>query len=193
MRFGESKLPGVYVIELEPAADERGWFARTFSRDEFAAHGLSPEVVHANTSFNERAGTLRGMHYQADPHGECKLIRCTRGAIYDVVVDLRPDSPSHRAWLGVELTPDNRRMLYAPEGVAHGFQTLEDATEVSYLMSHPHHPSHARGVRWDDPALGIDWPAAEHRTISERDRSFPDLGRSGRSRGYASRHGPGRA
>lgn len=177
MRFSEAQLTGVHVIELDPVADGRGWFARTFSREEFAARGLNPEVVHANTSFNERAGTLRGMHYQEAPHDECKLIRCTRGAIHDVLVDLRPDSPTFCHWFALELSPDSAQMLYAPGGVAHGFQTLEDATEVSYLMSHPYVPSHARGVRWDDPAFGIHWPAANPRTISERDRAFPDFER----------------
>lgn len=162
------------MVTLERNGDDRGWFARTFSREEFEAHGLDPDVVHANTSFNARAGTLRGMHYQADPHGESKLIRCTRGAIYDVVVDLRRDSATFGAWYGIELRPDDDRMLYVPPGLAHGFQTLEDATEVSYLMSHEYVPSHARGVRWDDPAFGIDWPPAQ-RTISERDLTFADF------------------
>lgn len=175
MRFLEARLAGVLVIELERIADERGWFARSFSREEFAANGLDAQVVDANVSFNERAGTLRGMHYQEAPHGESKLIRCTRGAIYDVVVDLRRDSPTFRDWFALELSAGSEQMLYAPEGVAHGFQTLADATEVSYLMSRGYEPSAARGVRWDDPAFGIEWPPAERQTISERDRSYPDF------------------
>ena len=174
MIFSETPLAGVVVIDLEPVTDERGAFARTFAREEFEAHGLNPDVVHCNLSFNARAGTLRGMHYQAAPRGECKLVRCTRGAIHDVVVDLRPDSPTRRQWLSVELTADNRRMVYVPEGLAHGFQTLADASEVFYQMSEAYSPSHARGVRWDDPAFAIRWPDAE-RIISERDRGFPDF------------------
>ncbi|HYU60316.1 MAG TPA: dTDP-4-dehydrorhamnose 3,5-epimerase [Solirubrobacterales bacterium] len=174
MRFDRTPVDGAWVIELERRSDERGWFARTFSREEFEAHGLDPSVVHANTSFNPRAGTLRGMHYQADPHAETKLVRCTRGAIYDVIVDLRRDSHTFKEWFAIELRPDNDLMLYVPRGVAHGFQTLDDATEVSYLMSHQYAASHARGVRWDDPTFGIEWPRAE-RTISERDRGFPDF------------------
>jgi dTDP-4-dehydrorhamnose 3,5-epimerase len=163
------------MIEMEPITDERGWFARTFSREEFEERGLNPEVVQVNTSFNSKAGTLRGMHYQEQPHAECKLVRCTRGGIYDVIVDLRAGSSSFCNWFGVELGPDEGRLLYVPEGFAHGFQTLEDATEVSYLMSHQYVPSHARGVRWDDPALGIEWPEADSRIISDRDRSYPDF------------------
>lgn len=174
MKFEPTAIDGAWLLELEPHSDERGWFARTFSREEFTARGLDPNVVHANTSFNARAGTLRGMHYQVEPHGECKLVRCTRGAIYDVIVDLRGGSGSFRAWYGIELLPDNGRMLYVPRGVAHGYQTLEDGSEVSYLMSREYVPTHARGVRWDDPAFAIEWPPAE-RVISKRDRSFPDF------------------
>jgi len=174
VRFDQTPLGGAWIVELEPQADERGWFARMFSREEFEARGLDPDVVHANTSFNATAGTLRGMHYQADPHAESKLVRCTRGAIYDVVVDLRRDSPSFRRWFGIELRPDNGLMLYVPAGLAHGFQTLKGETEVSYLMSHEYVASHSRGVRWDDPAFGIEWPPAE-RIISERDRGFADF------------------
>lgn len=174
MRFEPTPLEGAWVVALDAQRDERGWFSRTFSREEFEAHGLEPDVVHANTSFNARAGTLRGMHYQADPHGEAKLVRCTRGAIYDVIVDLRRDSPTFRGWYAIKLRPDAEPMLYAPPGLAHGFQTLEDASEVSYLMSHEYVPSAARGVRWDDPAFGIEWPPAE-RVISERDRGFADF------------------
>lgn len=175
MHFAETKLPGAFVIELRRISDERGWFARSFSREEFAAHGLNPQVVDANASFNDRAGTLRGLHHQQAPHAEAKLIRCTRGAIYDVLVDLRPDSPAFCDWFALELSAASPQMVYAPEGVAHGFQTLEDATEVSYLMSSGYVPEHASGVRWDDPAFGIEWPAVEQRTISERDLSYPDF------------------
>ena len=176
MRFTETPLPGAWIVELERRADERGSFARTFDRDEFAARGLEPAVVQCSTSYNARAGTLRGLHYQADPHGEPKLVRCTRGAVYDVIVDLRRDRPTHRRWYGVELTADNGRALYVPVGVAHGFQTLRDASEVLYMMGHEYVPSAASGVRWDDPAFGIDWPPAKRRVMSERDRSYPDYG-----------------
>lgn len=177
MIFSQTPLPGAMLIEMEPIRDERGWFARTFSTDDFEAHGLDLSVVQTNTSFNERAGTVRGMHFQADPHGEPKLVRCTRGAIYDVIVDLRPDSSAYRKWAGFELTPDNDKMLYVPTGVAHGFQTLADASEVSYLMGHEYVPDSARGVRWDDPAFGIEWPPVDSRTISERDLSYPEFQR----------------
>jgi dTDP-4-dehydrorhamnose 3,5-epimerase len=170
----DTPLPGAYVIDLERLDDDRGWFARTFAAEEFVAHGLNPAVVHCNVSFNSRAGTLRGMHYQVAPHAECKLVRCTRGAIYDVIVDLRPDSSTYLRWFGVGLDADEGRSLYAPEGCAHGFQTLVDESEVLYQMSHEYVPSHARGVRWDDPAFAIEWPDAE-RTISERDRTYPDF------------------
>lgn len=174
MKFAETDLAGAFVVELEPIADERGWFARTFAAEEFEAHGLDPTIVHANASFNERAGTLRGLHFQAPPHEESKLIRCVSGAIYDVIVDLRPGSPTNRRWFATELRAGDGRMVYAPAGFAHGFQTLADATEVSYLMSHRYVPTHARGVRWDDPALAIDWPEGD-RLISDRDRAHPLL------------------
>jgi dTDP-4-dehydrorhamnose 3,5-epimerase len=173
VRFTPTPLAGAFVIELDVLVDERGHFARTFDAEEFARYGLDPAVVQCNTSFNARAGTLRGMHYQADPDGEAKLVRCTRGAIFDVIVDLRRDSETHCRWFGAELTADNRRMLYMPVGFAHGFQTLVDRSEVHYQMSHHYVAEHARGVRWDDPAFGIEWPPAE-RTISDRDRQHPD-------------------
>jgi dTDP-4-dehydrorhamnose 3,5-epimerase len=175
MRFAPTPLGGAFMIELESVADERGWFARTFCTQEFAAHGIEMQVVQANASFNARAGTLRGMHFQAEPHAERKVIRCTRGAIYDVIVDIRDGSPTRAHWFGVELTAENGRMLFAPEGVAHGFQTLADASEVAYLMSREYAPDHAHGVRWDDPAFGIEWPPADARVISERDRSYPSF------------------
>jgi dTDP-4-dehydrorhamnose 3,5-epimerase len=174
VRFTETSVPGAWLIELEPIEDERGWFARTFCRDEFAAHGLDPAVAQCNASFNNRSGTLRGMHYQAEPHGEAKLVRCTRGVIFDALVDLRPESPSFCRWTGFELTPANGRMLYAPVGTAHGFVTLADDCEVLYQMSYPYVSEAARGVRFDDPAFGIEWPV-EPAVISERDRSYPDF------------------
>jgi dTDP-4-dehydrorhamnose 3,5-epimerase len=176
VKFTETPLPGAWVIELDLLYDERGYFARTFDADEFFRRDMDPAVVQCNTSFNERAGTLRGMHYQAEPDAEAKLVRCTRGAVYDVIVDLRPDTPGYCHWFAIELSADNAHMLYVPKGCAHGFQTLADRTEVAYQMSHAHVPEQARGVRWDDPAFGIEWPEAE-RTISEKDRSYPDFHR----------------
>jgi dTDP-4-dehydrorhamnose 3,5-epimerase len=176
MRFTQTKVAGVVLIEPEPIADERGCFARIWCRDEFLANGLNPDLAQANVSFNHRMGTLRGMHYQAAPDEEAKLVRCTRGAIFDVAVDLRPESPTYLGWFGVELTSDNRSMLYVPEGCAHGFLTLADATEVAYQMSAPYAPAAARGVRWDDPAFAIRWPG-EVTVINQRDASYPDLAR----------------
>ncbi len=176
MRFVETPLPGAWVIELEEIEDERGWFARTFDAEEFRARGLNPDVVQCNASFNRRAGTLRGMHYQAPPHGESKLVRCVGGAIFDVAVDLRDGSPTYRGWHGVELSAENRRAFYIPAGLAHGFQTLADDSEVLYQMGDPYVPEAARGVRWDDPALGIAWPAPDgERVISEKDRAYASL------------------
>jgi dTDP-4-dehydrorhamnose 3,5-epimerase len=175
VRFTELELPGAFLVELERIDDERGFFARTFCRNEFAERGLATEIVQANTAFNRRAGTLRGMHYQAAPHAEAKLVRCTRGAVYDVIVDLRRDSPSFTRWVSVELTAENDAMLYVPEGVAHGYQTLQDDTETSYLMSAFYEPTAGRGVRWDDPAFGIEWPEVAERTLNERDRGWPDF------------------
>jgi len=169
--FSETKLEGVYIIDLEKVEDERGFFARTFCQRDFEAHGLNPRLVQCSISLNKKRGTLRGMHYQAPPYQEAKLVRCTRGALYDVAVDLRVDSPTFKHWVGVELTAENHRMLYIPEGCAHGFQTLEDNTEVAYQMSEFYHPESARGVRWDDPAFGIQWPIKEV-TISARDLNF---------------------
>jgi dTDP-4-dehydrorhamnose 3,5-epimerase len=170
-------LPGAYVVELEPLRDERGWFARTFDAAAFAELGLDPAVVQCNVSFNERAGTLRGMHYQEAPHGEPKLIRCTRGAVFDVIVDLRPGSPAFRRWFGIELREGGTSSLFAPAGLAHGFQTLEDASELHYQMGYHYVGDAARGVRWDDPAFGIEWPAPPlgGRVMSERDVAYPDF------------------
>jgi dTDP-4-dehydrorhamnose 3,5-epimerase len=178
VRFTTTPLPGVWVLEPEPISDERGSFARIYDAAEFAAHGIDPAVVQSSVSFNRRRDTLRGMHYQAAPHGEPKLVRCVRGAIYDVALDLRPDSPAYCAWYAAELDPDGGRMLFMPAGVAHGFQTLDDGSEVLYQMGYAYVPEAARGVRWDDPAFGIEWPEpAVERTISERDRSYPDFTR----------------
>jgi dTDP-4-dehydrorhamnose 3,5-epimerase len=175
MRFTELELPGAYLVELDRIEDERGFFARTFCREEFAEHGLEADVVQANTAFNRRAGTLRGLHFQAEPHEETKLVRCTRGAVYDVIVDLRPGSGTYTRWVGVELTAENDAMLYVPRGFAHGYQTLVDDTETSYLMGTAYEASSGRGVRWDDPAFGIGWPEVGERTINERDLGWPDF------------------
>lgn len=174
MTFQESKLPGAFEILLEPKADERGFFARTWCEREFEAHGLEPKLVQCSLSFNRRTGTLRGMHYQAQPYAEAKLVRCTRGTIYDVVLDLRPESHTYKEWIAVVLTADERNMIYVPEGCAHGFLTLADDTEVFYQMSEFYSPESARGVRWNDPAFQIDWPAAIE-VISDRDRTYPDF------------------
>jgi dTDP-4-dehydrorhamnose 3,5-epimerase len=169
--FIETKLAGVYIIELEKIEDDRGFFARTFCQREFEAHGLNPRIAQCSVSFNRRKGTLRGMHYQVAPYEESKLVRCTMGAIYDVAVDLRPDSLTHKQWMAVELTEDNRRALYIPAGCAHGFQTLVDDAEVYYQISEFYHPEVAKGIRWDDPAFGITWPLSDP-ILSERDRSY---------------------
>jgi dTDP-4-dehydrorhamnose 3,5-epimerase len=173
VKFEPTPIEGLFLIELEPVSDDRGFFARTYCADEFRRHGLDPEVAQASISFNPRRGTLRGMHFQRDPHAEVKLVRCTRGSVQDVVIDLRPGSPTCGQWFGVELSADNRRMLYIPHGLAHGYLTLEDETEFSYQMSTPYHPESADGVRWNDPAFGIRWPI-EVSVIAERDRSYPD-------------------
>ncbi|HEX8181187.1 MAG TPA: dTDP-4-dehydrorhamnose 3,5-epimerase [Pyrinomonadaceae bacterium] len=172
-----TKLPGAFLIEPERFADERGFLARAWSEREFAAQGLKLPCVECNISFNKRKGTLRGMHFQRAPHAQAKLIRCTRGALYDVIIDLRPDAPTYKQWLSVELSADNQRMLYVPEGFAHGFQTLADATELYYQMSAVYVPTAADGVRWDDPAFRITWPAndGDERIIIARDREYPDF------------------
>jgi dTDP-4-dehydrorhamnose 3,5-epimerase len=177
VKLVETPLAGAYVVELERAVDERGSFARTFDAETWRSLGLDPAVAQCSVSFNERRGTLRGMHYQAEPATECKLVRCTRGAIWDVILDLRPGSPTQSRWFGLDLAEANDRLLYVPAGLAHGFQTLVDETEVSYQISQIYVPEAARGVRWDDPLFGIDWPdAPEGRVISERDRAFPYVG-----------------
>lgn len=174
MIFRETKLPGAFVIEVQRLEDDRGFFGRSFCRHEFVNHGLNLDVAQCNLSFNRNAGTLRGMHYQAAPHAEDKLIRCTRGSLYDVIIDLRRDSPTFRQWVAVELTDENRHMLYIPKGFAHGFQTLIDNTEIFYQMSEFYHPESVRGVRWNDPIFGIQWPAVDMAILSDRDRNWPD-------------------
>jgi dTDP-4-dehydrorhamnose 3,5-epimerase len=174
MIFHKTKLPGAYEIHLEPMTDERGFFARSWCQKEFAHHGLNPKLAQCNISVTSRKGTLRGLHFQAAPFAEAKLVRCTRGAIYDVVVDLRPHSPAFRDWIAVYLTAEKRNMVYVPEGFGHGFLTLEDDIEVFYQMSEVYNAEAARGVRWNDPAFMIAWPE-EVKVISERDRTYPDF------------------
>ena len=175
MIFQESPLAGAYTIELDRLEDERGFFARSYSAEEFAARGLPAAMPQSSVSFNARRGTLRGLHYQAEPHAEDKLVRCTAGAIYDVIVDLRPDSPTARRWFGVELSAANHRSLFVPKGLAHGFMTLRDDTEVLYMISVPYAPGFERGLRWNDPAIGISWPTAPS-VVSARDAAYPLLG-----------------
>jgi dTDP-4-dehydrorhamnose 3,5-epimerase len=172
MIFKETELPGAFEIDLNLLEDERGFFARTFCRREFAEHGLNEAVAQCNLSFNRTKGTLRGMHLQLPPHAEDKLVRVVRGAIYDVIVDLREASPTYLKWIGVELTAENRSALYVPKGFAHGFQTLADDSEVFYQMSEFYAPECATGYRWDDPAFGIHWPL-EITVISDKDRQYP--------------------
>ena len=172
MRFTATQIPGTFTIEAEDQADERGFFARVFCREEFARHGLNQNVAQCSISFSKLRGTLRGMHYQATPHAEAKLVRCTQGSIFDVALDLRPDSPAYLKWNGIEISATNRRMHYIPEGCAHGMLTLRDDTEVHYQISDSYHPECMLGVRWDDPAFAIAWPETV-RVCSARDRSFP--------------------
>ncbi len=174
MIFQPTGLAGAYVIQVEELTDERGFFARSWCQHEFEAHGLNPRLAQCNISYNRWQDTLRGMHYQVAPHEEAKLVRCTQGAIYDVIVDLRPSSPTYLYDFGITLTPAERNMLYVPEGFAHGFLTLADDTEVFYQMSEFYVPGAARGFRWDDPAVSIAWPRAVS-VISERDAAYPDL------------------
>ena len=175
MIFRETELAGAYVIEVERREDERGFFARAWCSREFEGHSLSGSIAQCNVSFNHLAGTLRGLHYQVPPKEEAKLIRCTRGAIHDVIVDLRPASPTFKGWIGVELTAENRRALYVPEGFAHGYQTLVDETETFYQVSEFFTLEAERGLRWNDPAFGIEWPPVVERILSEKDRSWPDF------------------
>ncbi len=175
MKFTPTEIPGVWIVDQERHHDERGWFARTWCEEEFRRHGLNPLLLQCSTSFNRRKGTLRGMHWQAAPHEEAKLVRCTRGAMFDVALDMRHGSETFKRWVGVELTADNGRALYIPEGCAHGFQTTMDDTEVLYLIAGTHHPESARGARWNDPAFGIHWPLAEAAILSPRDAEHPDF------------------
>ena len=174
MIFRETKLAGAFIIEPDTYTDERGFFSRNWSQKEFEAHGLVETFVESNTSRSVKTGTLRGMHFQAAPYAQAKLVRCTAGAIYDVIIDLRPDSPSFKRWEAVELSAENRLSLYIPRGFAHGFQTLLDDSEVFYQVSAYYEPSSAGGVRWNDPAFGIEWPEAT-RTIIARDNKYPDF------------------
>ena len=174
MVITETELKGAFVIELEPFEDVRGFFARAWSDREFEAAGLNARFVESNISFNEKKGTLRGMHFQLPPYDQTKLVRCTRGSIYDVIVDLRPDSPTFKQWVAEELSAENHRMLYVPGEFAHGYQTLEDHTEVSYQTTAYYAPEHGRGARWNDPAFNISWPI-DNLVIIERDRDYPDF------------------
>jgi dTDP-4-dehydrorhamnose 3,5-epimerase len=174
LRFVPLLLPGAFLVEPELIPDDRGFFARTFCREEFVAHRLDPELVQCSVSFNKRKGTLRGMHYQKPPHEEARLVRCTMGAVRDVIVDLRRDSPTYLRWAGVDLSAENRSSLYIPRGLAHGFLTLADDCEVFYQMSRFFEPGSAAGARWNDPAFGIEWPGGVS-VISDRDRDYPDF------------------
>lgn len=174
MKFLETPLKDVGIVEIEPIEDSRGLFARSWCKREFESHSLNPELVQCNISFNIKKGILRGMHYQIKPFEEAKLVRCTRGAIFDVIIDLRADSPTFKDWFAVELTDKNRKMLYIPECFAHGFQTLKDNTEVFYQMSEYYSPEHSRGIRWNDPCFSIQWPE-DKRIISKRDQQYPDF------------------
>lgn len=175
MIFRETELKGVYVIEPTHFEDERGFFAPSFSQREFEKRGLTGCFVENNISYNLRRGTLRGLHYQAAPYGQAKLVRCTSGAIFDVAVDLRPDSTTFRKWVGIELTAENRFMMYLPADMAHGFQTLEDDTEVFYQVSEFYRPDAYKGLRWNDPAFGIEWPLTNDCIINTRDAAYPDF------------------
>lgn len=175
MNFTETKLKDAFIIEIKRIEDERGFFARGWCQDEFKAHNLNPSIVQLNIGFSNKRGTLRGMHFQKAPWEEAKLVRCTKGAIYDVIIDLRRDSPTHRQWIGVELTEENRRMLYAPEGFAHGYQTLTDNTEIYYQTTQFYAPEFAIGVRFDDPAFNVMWPVPIE-VISDQDRNWSIYG-----------------
>ena len=173
--FRETKLKGAFVVEPEKFEDERGFFARSFSDKEFAAHGINPRMVECNISFNKKKHTIRGMHFQSAPYAQAKLVRCTQGAIYDAMIDLRPDSPTYKQWIAEELTAKNGLMFYVPEGFAHGFQTLEDDTEVFYQVSAHYLPASCGGVRWDDPTFAVKWRTMEGVTVNERDQNYPDF------------------
>jgi dTDP-4-dehydrorhamnose 3,5-epimerase len=174
MIFRETTLSGAYSVEIEQISDERGFFARSFCTEEFSKYGLTTDMAQCNISFNKTRGTLRGMHYQAPPSEEAKLVRCTMGAIYDVIIDIRPTSPTFMKWFATQLNSENRLMMAIPEGFAHGFQTLTDNTEVSYHMSASYEPQQARGIRFDDPSVNIEWPISNV-IVSEKDKSYPLL------------------
>jgi dTDP-4-dehydrorhamnose 3,5-epimerase len=174
MIFKKTKLKGIFIIELEKHRDERGYFARTWCRNEFKENGLNSNLAQANTALSFQKGTLRGMHYQIAPYEETKIIRCIRGSVFDVVIDIRPDSITYGQWLGVELSFENQTMLYVPEGFAHGYKTLENNSEVFYLVSQFYTPDAERGIRWDDPAFNITWPETSDLIISEKDKNWPD-------------------
>ena len=173
--FTETKLKGAFIVDPQKFEDERGFLSRSFSAKEFEDHELIPRIVECNISFSKKRYTIRGMHFQKPPYAQAKLVRCTKGAVYDVIIDLRTDSPTFKQWIGEELTAENRRMLYVPEGFAHGFQTLEDNTEVFYQISNFYNPGSEGGVRWNDPMFAIDWPANDGVTINARDQNFPDF------------------
>ena len=175
MRFIETKLKGAFIIEPDRFADDRGFFACAWSLQELHNHGINVSFVESNFAFNFKKGTLRGLHYQATPHEQAKLVRCTRGAVFDVAVDLRPDSPTFKQWVCSELSADNLRMFFIPGGFAHGYQTLEDNSEISYEISSPYAPESGRGVRWNDPAFRIEWPEVPQRIMLARDREYPDF------------------
>ncbi len=174
MKFLPTELPGVFIVEIEPLADDRGMFARCWCKDEFSKQGLVTELSQFSVSFNRSKGTLRGMHYQITPHEETKIVRCTRGSIFDVVIDLRPDSPKYKHWIAAMLSAENHRMFYIPPGLAHGLLTLEPDTEVFYQISVPYAAESARGIRWDDPAFNIDWPM-KPAVISSKDANYSDF------------------
>ena len=173
MEFFKTDLAGAYIIEPGNICDVRGHFARTYCKNTFSKMGISRDIVQCNVSFNRKKGTLRGMHYQQKPYEEAKLVRCTRGAIFDVIIDLRPDSDTFRQWISIELNENNGRLLYIPEGFAHGFQTLRDETEVFYEMFENYQPEYSAGIRWNDPAFGIAWPD-NNMIISDKDMNYPD-------------------
>ena len=175
MKFYATPLEGAFTIDLEKRGDDRGFFARFFCEREFEAAGIAFPIVQINNSLTEKAGTLRGMHYQLPPAAEIKVVRCIRGALYDVIIDLRPDSPTYRQWQGHVLDADARTMVFVPVGCAHGYQALEDDAEVTYQVSHPYVPGSERGIRWDDPALGIAWPITDGIIVSDKDAAWPDL------------------
>jgi len=177
MIFTETAIKGAFIVDPEKIEDGRGFFARAFCREEFHSHGLKTEIAQSNVSFNAMKGTIRGMHLQVAPCAEAKLVRCTRGALHDVIIDLRPDAPTYCTWISVMMSEGDHRALYVPEGVAHGFQTLDRDTELFYQMFTPYAPEFQRGVRWDDPAFAITWPLPNP-TISERDRSYTLFDRS---------------